>query len=126
MNLGNLLSGFIKTSGSMFATKIHFRMPVIDDFDIKNVDSLNNALNNIPNRGNADNYDIMVVFNWIYSMAAIVAVGYIVSGAILFGISEGDPSRVKKAKDSVTYAIIGLVIVGLAWAITSFVTKSIS
>jgi len=55
-----------------------------------------------------------------------VAVGYIVYGAILFGISEGDPSRVKKAKDSVTYAIIGLVIVGLAWAITSFVTKSIS
>ena len=112
MDLGNLLSGFIKKAGSMFAK---------DDFDIKNVDSLNNA-----NRGNTDNYDVMVVFNWIYSMAAIVAVGYIVYGAILFGISEGDPSRVKKAKDSVTYAIIGLVIVGLAWAITSFVTKSIS
>ena len=117
MNLGNLLSGFIKKTGLVFAK---------DDFDIKNVDSLNNALNNIPNRGNTDNYDIMVVFNWIYSMAAIVAVGYIVYGAILFGISEGDPSRVKKAKDSVTYAVIGLVIVGLAWAITSFVTKSIS
>ena len=60
MNLGNLLSGFIKKAGSMFAK---------DDFDIKNVDSLNNALNNIPNRGNTDNYDVMVVFNWIYSMA---------------------------------------------------------
>ena len=117
MNLGTLLSGFIKKTGSVFATS---------DFDIKNVDSLDKALNNIPNRGNADNYDIMVIFNWIYSMAAIVAVGYIVYGAILFGISEGDPSRVKKAKDAVTYAIIGLVIVGLAWAITSFVTKSIS
>ena len=81
MNLGNFLSGLIKKTGVIFA----------DDFDIKKVDSLNNALNNIPNRGNA-----------------------------------GDPSRVKKAKDAVTYAIIGLVIVGLAWAITSFVTKSIS
>ena len=117
MNLGNLLTGFIKKAGSVLFA---------EDFNIKNVDSLNKALDNIPNRGNADNYDIMVIFNWIYSMAAIVAVGYIVYGAILFGISEGDPSRVKKAKDSVTYAIIGLVIVGLAWAITSFVTKSIS
>ena len=78
MNLGNFLSGLIKKTGVIFA----------DDFDIKKVDSLNNALNNIPNRGNADSYDVMVIFNWIYSMAAIVAVGYIVYGAILFGISE--------------------------------------
>ena len=55
MNLGNFLSGLIKKTGVIFA----------DDFDIKKVDSLNNALNNIPNRGNADSYDVMVIFNWI-------------------------------------------------------------
>ena len=37
MNLGNFLSGLIKKTGVIFA----------DDFDIKKVDSLNNALNNI-------------------------------------------------------------------------------
>jgi hypothetical protein cdiviTM7_00612 len=116
MSIGEFMIGLFEKTNKIFA----------EDFNIKNVDSLNKALDNIPNRGNADNYDIMVIFNWIYSMAAIVAVGYIVYGAILFGISEGDPARVKKAKDTVTYSIIGLVIVGLAWAITTFVVKSIN
>ena len=116
MSIGEFMIGLFEKTNKIFA----------EDFNIKNVDSLNKALDNIPNRGNADNYDIMVIFNWIYSMAAIVAVGYIVYGAILFGISEGDPARVKKAKDTVAYSIIGLVIVGLAWAITTFVVKSIN
>lgn len=53
-----------------------------DDFDITKVNTLNNALNNIPNKDNASNYDLMVLFNWVYSMAALIAVGFIVYGAI--------------------------------------------
>lgn len=97
-----------------------------DDVDLEKVKTLQDALNNIPNRGNADNYDIMVLFNWVYALAALVAVGYIVYGAVLFGISEGDPARVKKATSTVTYSVIGLVIVALAWAATTFIVRSIS
>ena len=96
-----------------------------DSFDVKNVKSLNNALNNIPNRDYEGNYDLMVIFNWVYSLAAIVAVGFIIYGAIFYAISEGDPARVNKATKTITYAVIGLVIVGLAWALTTFVVKSL-
>ena len=97
-----------------------------DEVDLEKVKTLQEALDNIPNRGNADNYDIMVLFNWVYALAALVAVGYIVYGAVLFGISEGDPARVKKATSTITYSVIGLVIVVLAWAATTFIVKSIS
>ena len=39
---------FVKNSGGRFFG---------DDFDITKVNSLNNALNNIPNKDNASNYD---------------------------------------------------------------------
>lgn len=97
-----------------------------DDFDITKVNTLNNALNNIPNKDNANNYDLMVLFNWVYSMAALIAVGFIVYGAIFYAISEGDPARVNKAIKTITYAVIGLVVIGLAWALTTFVVNSIS
>ena len=106
-----------KLGGSLFGA---------DGFDIKNVDSLNKALDNIPGKDNVDNYNIMVVFNWVYSMAALVAVGYIVYAAILYGTSEGDQSKAKKATSTITYAVIGLIIVALAWAITTFIARSIS
>ena len=108
---------FVKNSGGRFFG---------DDFDITKVNTLNNALNNIPNKDNANNYDLMVLFNWVYSMAALIAVGFIVYGAIFYAISEGDPARDNKEIKTITYAVIGLVVVGLAWALTTFVVNSIS
>lgn len=95
-------------------------------FDINNVNSLNDALDNIPNRGSEGSFNVTMVFNWVYAMAALVAVGYIVYGAIMFGTSEGSPEKIKKATSSITYAIIGLVIVMVAWALTAFVLSSIT
>lgn len=48
--------------------------------------------------------------NWIFSILVIVAVVMLVWGAFGFVISEGEPDRLKKAKDRITYAIIGLVL----------------
>ena len=97
-----------------------------DSFDVTKVNSLNNALDKIPNKGNTSDYNLMVVFNWLYALAALVAVGYIVYAAIMYATSDGDANRIKKATKTITYSIIGLVIVVLAWAITTFVIKSIN
>ena len=56
MSVGEFMIGLFEKTSKIFA----------EDFNVKNVDSLNKALDNIPNRGNADNYDIMVIFNWVY------------------------------------------------------------
>ncbi len=47
-----------------------------DEVDLEKVKTLQEALDNIPNRGNADNYDIMVLFNWVYALAALIRLAY--------------------------------------------------
>lgn len=66
------------------------------------------------------------VLNAVYFWAGILAVGLIIYGGFIYTISNGDPSKVKKAKDSILYAVIGLVVVLLAFAITSFVVKGVN
>lgn len=50
-----------------------------------------------------------------------IAVVIIVIGGIRYSSSNGDPSRVKAAKDTIMYAVIGLVVALLATGIVSLV-----
>ncbi len=63
-------------------------------------------------------------FNWTYTVAGIVAVVFIIKGGIEYVISRGDPGKTQKAMREIIYAIVGLVIVLLAAAITTFVINS--
>ena len=63
-------------------------------------------------------------FNWAYSVAGIVAVAFIVKGSISYFLSSGDPRRIHMATMTIIYAVIGLVVVLLAAAITNFVLSS--
>lgn len=54
-------------------------------------------------------------------VAAIVAIAYIIYGGFQYLISQGEPDRTKRAKDSILNAIIGLAIAILATAIVNFV-----
>ena len=65
------------------------------------------------------------VLTAVYVAAAMAAVGVIVFGGFRFAVSQGDSGKVKKAKDTIMYAVIGLVVVFLAFAITNFVLGAI-
>ena len=60
----------------------------------------------------------------VYVVVGIIAVIFIVIGGINYTMSQGDPGKVKKAKDTVLYGIIGLIIALLAFAITAFVMNA--
>lgn len=62
----------------------------------------------------------------VYVIAGIVAVIAIVIGGVRYTTSGGDPSGVKAAKDTVLYAVVGLVVVIMAAAITDFVIKNVA
>ena len=79
---------------------------------------LNNAADNIPK--NTD-IDIISVLNWVYAFAGVVAVGFIVYGAVNYAMTQGDPGKIKQAGQTIAYAVIGLVVVLLAAAITNFI-----
>ena len=55
-----------------------------------------------------------------------LAVLFILWGGLQYITSRGDPSNIKKAKETVTYAVVGVIVAILAYAIVSFVASSLS
>ena len=77
--------------------------------------------------GSAANLEEVIVniVSGIVGVLALVAVIFIVVGGINYMTSQGDPGKVKKAKDTILYAVIGLIIAVLAFAIVNFVIRNI-
>lgn len=57
------------------------------------------------------------VVDWALGLAGIVAVFFIIFSGIKFLTSGGDPKQVEGARKTLTYAIIGLIIVFFSFAI---------
>ena len=57
----------------------------------------------------------------VFSVVGIVVVGVIIFGGVRYSISQGDPGKVKKAKDTIMYAVIGLMVTLTAFAIVTFI-----
>ncbi len=62
---------------------------------------------------------------WIIGIAGVVAVIFVVYGGISYTTSSGDPSKLQKAKQTILYALIGLIVVALSELITAFVSNTI-
>jgi hypothetical protein len=63
-----------------------------------------------------------IIINTMLIILGIIAVIMIIFGGIRYTTSAGDASRVKAAKDTVMYSVVGLVVAILAFAIVNFVT----
>jgi hypothetical protein len=61
------------------------------------------------------------IVNVMLQVLGILAVIMIIVGGIRYTISNGDASRVKAAKDTITYAVVGLIVALLSYAIVNFV-----
>lgn len=92
-------------------------------FGINNIDTWKQF--NKDGKGTFGQAQITNIFTWAYSVAGIVAVIFIIRGAFDYMTSQGDPSKVKKATQSIIFAVVGLVIVILAAVITSFITGAV-
>ena len=64
---------------------------------------------------------ISTAFFWI----AMLSVMTIVIGGILYVTSSADETRVRRAKATIQYSVIGLIISLLAWAIVKWVVGAI-
>ena len=65
------------------------------------------------------------VVNVIIAIVGFLAVIMIIIGGITYTTSAGDAGKVKKAKDTIMYGIIGLIVAILAFAIVNFVLKNL-
>ena len=65
------------------------------------------------------------VTNTILYIVGIIAVIMLIIGGIRYVVSGGDSKKVTDAKNTILYAIIGLVIAFLAFAIVNFVVSAL-
>ena len=68
---------------------------------------------------------ITAIISWVLGFLALVAVIMIIYGGFVWLTAAGNEERIASAKKIISAAIIGLVIILLAWAITWFVTQGL-
>ena len=68
--------------------------------------------------------DTNKIINVVIGVLGVVAVAVVIYGGFLFLTAQGDPGKIKKGKDSITWGIIGLIIALLSWSIINFVLSS--
>ena len=61
------------------------------------------------------------VVDWLLWFVGIISVIMMIWGGIRYAISGGDSSKVTAAKNTILYALIGLVVAVFAWAIVNWV-----
>jgi hypothetical protein len=77
----------------------------------------------------AGSNDLMKTINTIIDVVlgvlGILAVAYIIYGGFMFTTAAGDAAKTKKARETIMYGVIGLVVALLAFAIVNFVLTSV-
>ena len=90
----------------------------------KAVEKAQNGLNNVDpegGKGRGLEESIKVVIEFVIGLVGIIAVIMIIIGGINYTMSQGDPAKTKKAKDTILYGVIGLIVSIAAFAIVNFV-----
>jgi len=65
------------------------------------------------------------IMGWLTFVVGVISVVFIIIGGIRYITSGGDAEKVKKAKNTVLYACIGLAVAILAGAIAAFINSTI-
>lgn len=69
---------------------------------------------------------VLAVVNWLLFAVGVISVIMLIVGGIKYATSAGDSNKVTSAKNTIMYAIIGLAVAVLAFAIVGFVTNTLN
>ena len=65
------------------------------------------------------------IINVVIAVLGIVAVVFMVIGGVGYTTSQGDPNKTNKAKNTILYAILGVILAVLAYTIVNFVLANL-
>lgn len=69
----------------------------------------------------ANDSTISVILNIAFTAIGAVAVFFLVIGAFRYIISNGEQAQIQKAKNTIMYSVVGIVVSLLAFTIVQFV-----
>lgn len=76
-------------------------------------------------QASATGFELQQILEVVFIITGSIATLIIVIAGITYILSGGDPQKTNKAKDTILYAVIGVVISVSAWAIVSFALEEI-
>ncbi len=87
-----------------------------------------NPITNLTNYGGAGGISIVLtnIIHLLFILAPTIFLFMVIISGIQWITSGGDKESVARARARITYAVIGLMIVGLAFMATEIVTKMLS
>lgn len=82
----------------------------------------------IPNPINAGDFPTLVnqIADWLLSIGLVISTGVVIWSAYLFLFAGGNKDRVTRARNTLWYAIIGIVILLLAKGVASIIASFFS
>ncbi len=67
---------------------------------------------------------VINILRWVLGFMTLVAVVFIIYGGFIWLTAGGNEENVEKAKRIISAAVIGLIVILLAWAIVIFVART--
>ena len=76
--------------------------------------------------GNLDVVSVITtIVYWILGFSAMVAVLFLILGGLQYITAAGNEKRIEGAKNTILYAIIGLVVMLLSFVIVAFISQNV-
>ncbi len=77
--------------------------------------------------GVSDDFEasVMTITNYILGFITIVATLMIIYGGVLYLTSAGNEDTAARAKKTIAYGVVGLVVIGLAYALVDLITNTV-
>ena len=77
--------------------------------------------------GAPGNFDsaILNMTNWVLGFVGAIAVLALIWGGINYATSAGSEDQARNGKQTIKYALLGLVIAGISWALVNVVVTTI-
>ncbi len=66
------------------------------------------------------------IANTLIFLVGAIAVLFLIVGGLRYAVSNGDPKNVEAAKNTITYAIVGIVVAILSFAAVQFVIQALN
>ena len=86
---------------------------------------INKSGDEIQGDANGLQNNVTNIINVVIGVLGLVCVVVMIIGGVNYMTSSGDTGKVKKAKDTIHYGVIGLVVCALAFAIVNWVIGGI-
>ena len=65
------------------------------------------------------------IINYVLGILGVLALVMFIYGGLMWMTSEGAPDKIKKGKDTLIWAILGLVLIFFSYALLDFILKAL-